>query len=325
MNRRTRIQVGAPIGRKSGQSWRAGLLIVFLLAAGGILSRAQAPADPEVERLTPSAEQGDAAAQLKLGMHYYNNLGRRHPPDYAEALKWFRRAADQGNAEAQDHIGLMYYSGRGVPQDYAEAARWYLLAAQAGNEHAQSQLTQMYQGGVGVPRDYQESKKWARMLKATHPDRTPVGALLLLAVGLVAVLAFSIGLVVLQRDLLAGWRRIVVAVFVHAGGIALVLNSLATYGFPIVFHNCAHNFLATACTQISDPRTRQIVNAIGDWSTVNLIFRFMAGIGLILDVLAGWYLVYVFWLRSRRSTSAARLGVSPNRQTGPGTRLFAGR
>jgi hypothetical protein len=325
MSSPVRIQVRAPFVRIAARSCCGACLLFFLLAAAGMPTRAQAPADPEVDRLTASAEQGDAAAQLKLGMHYYNGVGRRQRPDYEEALKWFRRAADQGNADAQDRVGMMYYFGRGVAQDYAEAARWYLLAAQAGNEHAQSQLTQMYQGGVGVPRDYQESKKWARALKAKHPDRTPIAALSLLVIGLLAALAFSVGLVALQRNLLSGSKRAIVAVFVHASGIALVLNSLVTYGFPIVFHNCAHNFLATACTQISDPHTRQIVNAIGDWSIVNLIFRFMAGIGLLLDVLAGWYLVYLFLRLFRRRPSATRLGAVPNARTGPGAGLVAGR
>jgi Sel1 repeat len=296
---------------------------LFLLAAGAMLARAQAPADPQLDRLTASAEQGDAAAQFKLGMHYYNDMGRHHPPDYAEALKWFRRAADQGNAEAQDRIGMMYYAGTGMPRDYAEAARWYLLAAQGGNEHAQSQLMQMYQAGVGVPRDYQESKKWARVLKAKHPDKTAIAAPLLLMVGLLAALAFSVALVALQRNLLTGWLRFPVAFVVHVAGIALVLNSLVTYGFLIVFHNCGHNFLATACTQISDLHTRKIVNAIGDWSMVNLIFRFMAGFGLILDVLAAWYLVYLFWPLFRRRSNTTPSAVVPNRQPGPGPGLVA--
>jgi hypothetical protein len=298
--------------------------VAFLLGAGGRPAHAQEPADPEVEQLTPAAEQGDATAQLKLGLHYYNNLGRHHPPDYAEALKWFRLAAEQGNAEAQDRVGMMYYAGRGVPRDYTEAARWYLLAAQGGNDHAQSQLMQMYQGGVGVPRDYQESKKWARVLKAKHPDKSAMGALLLLAVGLLGALAFSVGLVALWRKLLTGWRRLAVGIFVHVSGIALVANSLVTYGFLVVFHNCAHDFLATACTQISDLHTRKIVNAIGDWSMVNLIFRFMAGIGLILDVLAALYLVYLLWPLFRRRSRAAQSGVLPNGPR-PGTRLVAGR
>ena len=53
--------------------------------------------------------------------------------DYAEAVRWHRLAAEQGNASAQNNLGFMYGIGRGVPQDYAEAVRWYRLAAEQGN------------------------------------------------------------------------------------------------------------------------------------------------------------------------------------------------
>ena len=47
--------------------------------------------------------------------------GKGVPQDYAEAVKWFRLAADQGDAGAQSILGVMYDEGHGVPQDYAEA------------------------------------------------------------------------------------------------------------------------------------------------------------------------------------------------------------
>jgi uncharacterized protein len=50
---------------------------------------------------------------------YYNSLGVSQ--DYAEAMKWFRKAADQGDAVGQYYIGLMYYNGKTVPQDYVLA------------------------------------------------------------------------------------------------------------------------------------------------------------------------------------------------------------
>ncbi len=57
---------------------------------------------------------------------YDNGLGV--PQDYARAVKWFRKAAEQGQALAQSNLGFMYYEGRGVPQDYAQAHMWYNLA-----------------------------------------------------------------------------------------------------------------------------------------------------------------------------------------------------
>ncbi|MFZ1971980.1 MAG: tetratricopeptide repeat protein [Candidatus Acidiferrales bacterium] len=271
---------------------------------------AQAPADSAVDPLTASAENGDAAAQLKLGMRYYEGEGRRHPHDYEEALKWFHRAADQGNAEAQARIGMMYHFGRGVPRDEAEAARWYLLAANGGYGWAQLQLSDMYQRGVGVPRDQQEARKWLNLYNAHRPDKSAAHNWELLAIAIFAVLAFSLGLLTLQRRALTGWRSLCIAVLVHAAGIALVLNTLTTYGFGIVFHQCSHTFLATDCTQIADPNMRNLLNKIGDWAVLNLIFRFMAGIGLVLDALAVWYVVYLVRIIFRRSRPRPQQGLS---------------
>ena len=61
----------------------------------------------------------------------YNNR-RGVPQDDAEAVKWYRLAAEQGYAEAQSNLGVMYNNGRGVPQDDAEAVKWYRLAAEQG-------------------------------------------------------------------------------------------------------------------------------------------------------------------------------------------------
>jgi hypothetical protein len=54
---------------------------------------------------------------------YYN--GKGVPQDYAEAARWYRKAADQGNADAQNNLGVMYGNGQGVPQDYVRAHMWF--------------------------------------------------------------------------------------------------------------------------------------------------------------------------------------------------------
>ena len=50
--------------------------------------------------------------------------------DYAEALKWYRKAAEQGYPLAQSNLGGMYANGLGVAQDYTEAVDWYRKAAE---------------------------------------------------------------------------------------------------------------------------------------------------------------------------------------------------
>ena len=78
----------------------------------------------------PLAEQGHAEAQFNIGLMY--DKGQGMAQDYAEAAKWYRRAAEQGHAFAQAKLGSMYYDGRGVPQNYVEAHLWFNLAAARG-------------------------------------------------------------------------------------------------------------------------------------------------------------------------------------------------
>jgi len=63
--------------------------------------------------------------------------------DYTEALRWFRKAAAQGDANAQTFLGLMYGSGRGVKQDDAEALNWFRKAAAQGNADAQEMVDKL--------------------------------------------------------------------------------------------------------------------------------------------------------------------------------------
>ena len=59
--------------------------------------------------------------------------GKGVPQDDAEAVKWYHKAAEQGDADAQNNLGVMYRNGKGVPQDDAEAVKWYRKAAEQGH------------------------------------------------------------------------------------------------------------------------------------------------------------------------------------------------
>ena len=63
---------------------------------------------------------------------------------YNNDFEWHKKAADNGNAEAQFYVGEMYEYGRGVKRDYAKALEWYKKAADNGNIEAQSRLSEMY-------------------------------------------------------------------------------------------------------------------------------------------------------------------------------------
>ena len=99
---------------------------------------AEAKAKEAVKWSRKAAEQGDAEAQFNLGIMYHNGQGV--PQDHAEAARWYRKAAEQGDADAQFNLGLMYHNGQGVPQDHAEAARWSRKAAEQGHAGAQFNL-----------------------------------------------------------------------------------------------------------------------------------------------------------------------------------------
>ena len=80
--------------------------------------------------VSPRCGQGVALAQNNLGNMF--RKGHGVPENYAEAVKWYRLAADQGHAEAQVNLGLMYAKGQGVPQDYVSAHMWFNLSAAQG-------------------------------------------------------------------------------------------------------------------------------------------------------------------------------------------------
>jgi hypothetical protein len=107
-----------------------------------------------------AAEQGNAMAQFNLGNMYANGQGV--PKDDQQAVAWFRKAAEQGNDRAQFSLGLMYDNGQGVPKDEQQAAAWHRKAAEQGNDRAQVNLGLMYANGQGVPKDEQQAVAWFR-------------------------------------------------------------------------------------------------------------------------------------------------------------------
>lgn len=73
-----------------------------------------------------------------MGYCYYEGLGVTK--DAKEAVKWYRKAAEQGNETAQFNLGLCYILGDGTKKDYHEADKWLKKAADQGNEDAKEFL-----------------------------------------------------------------------------------------------------------------------------------------------------------------------------------------
>jgi TPR repeat protein len=104
------------------------------------------------------AERGDVDAQARIARTY--SVGVRVKQDYAEAARWYLKAAEQGKAIAQQELGLLYELGQGVEQNYSEAAKWYRLAAEQGVGRAEVSLGLLYLYGDGLSRDNAEAVKW---------------------------------------------------------------------------------------------------------------------------------------------------------------------
>lgn len=106
-----------------------------------------------------AAEKGNAEAQNHLGIVLW--LGEGVEVDQKQANQWFRRAADQGEASSQYWLASSYEMGQGgLPTDPAEAVKWYRRAADQGHPESQTSLGQMYANGTGVPQDDAEAVRW---------------------------------------------------------------------------------------------------------------------------------------------------------------------
>jgi TPR repeat protein len=109
--------------------------------------------------LRAKAEKGDVWSQFDLGFDLMNSNDVAND-DNVEAVKWFRKAAEQDFAPAQFHLGCSYAEGRGVAKNEVEAVKWYRKAAEQDEDDAQYNLGCCYGNGQGVEKDYVEAYKW---------------------------------------------------------------------------------------------------------------------------------------------------------------------
>ena len=124
-----------------------------------------------------AAEQGNAEAQNYLGVMY------SAAKNFKEAIRFFGMAAEQGNADAQNVLGAMYYQGLGVAQDYSEAVRYHSLAAAQGNASSQFTLGFMHFNGEGVAQDYKEAVRLYKLAVAQGNTDAQFGLATMYATG----------------------------------------------------------------------------------------------------------------------------------------------
>ena len=143
-------------------------LVFVLVLLQALTACGKSGGGPEITSTTRSlATEGDANAQNSIGLSYA--AGEPSAEDYAEAARWFRSAAEQGHAEAQYNLGLLYGSGLGVPYNIAEAAKWTRMAAEQGDALAQYNLGVIYHNGNGVQQDVVQAHMWLNLAAAGLP------------------------------------------------------------------------------------------------------------------------------------------------------------
>lgn len=118
----------------------------------------QVPFTLTLSEALEAAGRGDPAAQNQLGFVYTHGQGVSK--NYATALYWYHKSADQGFDKAQNNIGRMYEHGFGVPKNYATAMLWYQKAAEQKYAIAQYGIGNMYANGLGVTQDNTTAALW---------------------------------------------------------------------------------------------------------------------------------------------------------------------
>ena len=123
--------------------------------------------------LTPLATAGNPQAQYRLGTLHY--LGQGIPEDEKQAIYWWKKAANQGSADAMFQLGSAFLFGNQtakiVPDPDREAATWFFQAASAGHADAQYHLGLLFLAGKGVIDSRTEAARWMKKASSQgHPE-----------------------------------------------------------------------------------------------------------------------------------------------------------
>ena len=117
-----------------------------------------------------AADQGDADAEFNLGILYFNGYGM--PKNYNQAAYWYKKSAAQGDVRAELNLGMLCdYYGPASLRNYVKAAYWYKKAAAHNNILADIDLSVLYSRGQGLPKNYIAAYKWCLLAKLSAGPR----------------------------------------------------------------------------------------------------------------------------------------------------------
>ncbi len=117
---------------------------------------------------TKAADQNYAPALNNIGLLFYNGNGVQ--TDLSKAYEWFLKSANLNYAVAQENVGFSYLYGEGVAINLAKSFEWFLKAANQNYASAQNNVGYSYETGEGVQKDLSKAFEW--YLKAANQDYT---------------------------------------------------------------------------------------------------------------------------------------------------------
>lgn len=113
----------------------------------------------------------NSLCQMYLGAIYESGDDVNVKADAVEAVKWYQKAAKTGNADAENLLGNMYFSGEGVEKNYEFALKWFQKSANQDNKYAQYNIGDMYEKGIGVKKDLvMASEFYQRAARQGHEE-----------------------------------------------------------------------------------------------------------------------------------------------------------
>ena len=119
-----------------------------------------------VSAIIKRANNGDAEAQYELGIMYFTGTNDTQQ-SYVKAAEWLQKAANKNHVHAQFYLGILYNRGDGLPKNFSKAAEWIGKASESGLAEAQYSLGLLYRDGQGVPQDNINAYKWINLALAS--------------------------------------------------------------------------------------------------------------------------------------------------------------
>lgn len=120
-----------------------------------------------LEILLPLAAKGHSSAQYNLGV--MSEWGNGVPKDNAQALKWYKVAAEGSHKDAQNNLGAMYSKGEGAEQNFVEALKWFVVSAENGSEAGRKNIDIVEKRMTSE--EITQARKLARKWMKSHPRK----------------------------------------------------------------------------------------------------------------------------------------------------------